>query len=100
MNLQKRVLKLAGKYDFTYELLWDQDLNFAISCNDFFGPAADAEEIETVEDVLLLEQSLKDSPRDGHMLYCARRRKQKPMKGNYKYLEEKTWKLFDECEEN
>ncbi len=81
-----KLLKLAAEYDFTGNLIWSEDLEFGIICNDFFAPAADAEYIKNEDDLKLLEQSMKDMPHFGELLYCARRRKLQPQKGYFDFL--------------
>ena len=83
-----QLLTLTAKYDVNEELLWDENLNFAVLCNDFFfWGTADAEEI-TPETLAELEQSLKDGGiKDGMLLYCARRRNMRPQGAMYKYID-------------
>jgi hypothetical protein len=98
MSLEKRILKLAQKYDFIDDLIWDQDLKFAINCNDvFMWGCADAEEIETEEDVNLLQQACEDSNDWGHILYCARKQGMRPQGSYYEYLYNDEWELFNAC---
>ncbi len=99
----ERLLKLTAKYDIITELHWtdtDKGLEFWILCNDFFiWASADGENVETEEDLILLEQSLKASENDGALLYCARKRKVRPQGAYYTYLKKEDWHLFDACGE-
>ena len=97
--LLRRLLILAAKYEIHECLYWKENLEFYINCNDFFFWAcADAEKIETEEDINLLERSLIDAGAiNGPHLYCARRRKMRPQGAYYKFLSEKNWQLFNEA---
>lgn len=98
MSLEKRILKLAQNFDFIDDLIWDQDLKFAINCNDvFMWGCADAVEIETAEDVNLLQQACRDSNDHGPMLYCARKHSMRPQGAYYKYIDRQDWELFNAC---
>ncbi len=97
-ELIKMLLRVVATYDLCYELYWDTDLQFCINCNDvFFWGCADAEDVETEEDIKLLEKCLSETETDGMILYCARRRKMRPQGAIYKGIEEKNWPLFNEC---
>jgi hypothetical protein len=98
MSLEKRILKLAQNYDFIGELLPNQDLKFAINCSDvFMWGCADAEEIETAEDVDLLQQACRDSNDHGWILYCVRKRGIRPQGSYYKSIDKNDWQLFNDC---
>jgi hypothetical protein len=98
MSQEKRILKLAQNYDFIDELIWDQDLRFAINCNDvFMWGCADAEEITTREDVDLLQQACRDSNDFGPLLYCARKQGMRPQGAYYRYIDKNDWELFNAC---
>lgn len=101
-SLVERLLKITDREDLYDDLFWRFDgvenPGFSIRCNDFFYWAcSDLEEIETGEDLDLLEKSCEDAPGFGAELYCARRRKQRPQGAYYKYLEERHHALFDAC---
>ena len=61
IELIKRVLVAASKFDNEHSLTWDEELNFYVKCNDtFWYASAHAEEIVTEEDVELYEKSCED----------------------------------------
>lgn len=71
-----------------------KEQEIAVICNDVFAWGfADAEDIETSDDIELLRQSIKDctaiEPRSSHgaLLYCARKRNMRPQGAYYKYLD-------------
>lgn len=94
------LLKLVAKHDLQYDLDWNEDLIFHIGCNDlFFWGCADAESIESQEDVDLYEQSIEDVRAFDNWacyLYCARKRKMRPQGAAYPD-EKSLWPLFDAC---
>jgi hypothetical protein len=94
-----RVTKLASKYDTAEDLFWDKDLNVAILCNDVFVWAcSDVVEIESHDDIDMLEQAWKDAGFiDGSELYCARKIGMRPQGAMYKHIDRKNWHLFDAC---
>lgn len=93
-----RVAKVASEYDIAGNLIWSDDLEVGITCNDVFHwGCADVEDINSDEDIELLIQACKDSEFDGPTLYCARKRGMRPQGAMYKHLDEKDWPLFDEC---
>ena len=97
----KTILKLFAKYDCFTELMWNTNLDFAIICSDaFWWACADAEPIESKEDIQNLKLALQDcgdSGSDGPLLYCARRRKMRPQGAMYKYIHQTNKHLFDKC---
>lgn len=98
MSLEKRILKLAQSFDFIDDLIWDQDLKFAVNCSDvFMWGCVDAEEIVTAEDVNLLQQACRDSNNYGPMLYCAIKRGERPQGAYYEYMHDSEIELFNAC---
>lgn len=91
------ILKLANEYDFQDKLLWDHELNFSISCSDFFCWGCADEEPVTKNDLELLKQSLKDDSTTGDLLYCARKRKIRPQGAFYKIIASSKRHFFDAC---
>ena len=81
------LLALTAKYDVNEEIMWSENLDFAVLCNDaFWWGTADAEAI-TPKTLPELEQALIDGGTDdGMILYCARRRKLRPQGAMYKYI--------------
>ena len=96
----ERLLRLAAKYDFGSELMWTEDLEFSIMCNDFFAwGCSDAEEVNGAT-IDALEQAMLDVGEytiDGALLYCARMRKMRPQNAYYQYLPKELHPLFDAC---
>tara|TARA_Y100000310_G_scaffold59560_1_gene54912 strand:- start:723 stop:1094 length:372 start_codon:yes stop_codon:yes gene_type:complete len=91
------LLKLVAEHDGWGDIFWDVGLQFSVLCNDFFyWGCADAESI-TPETLPELRRALEDAPADGLLLYCARRRKERPQGAYYKYLGKENWALFDAC---
>lgn len=92
------LLRLAAIEDFARDLDWSEKLEFFINCNDvFYWGVADAEGIESEEDVEDLRRACADADLDGPLLYCARRRGIRPQGAAYKILCKKNWPLFDSC---
>lgn len=93
----ERLLKLSVQYEFQSSLLWDEDLNFSINCNDWFvWGCADYEDI-TPETIDLLERSIQADPDTGDMLYCCRLRGMRPQGAAYSMIKKEVWPLFDDC---
>lgn len=96
---------LNPKLDSDNDPLFNEDgfyIKFHIICNDvFLWASADMEPVETDEDMALLEKSIKDCEHlmdySGTMLYCCRRRGQRPQGAFYQYVEKEARHLFDEC---
>ena len=75
----------------------EKNVSMYILCNDlFFWACADSEEFE-LSDLDDLNQAYKDSPEDGDLLWCCRKRGMRPQKPYYKYFKEPEHKLFDAC---
>lgn len=94
------LLALTAKHDVNDELMWTEDLEFAVMCSDaFWWGTADAEDI-TPETLPELEQALIDGgTMDGMLLYCARRRKMRPQGAMYKHIEQpELFNVFPERE--
>ena len=71
-----------------------------ILCNDvFYWGCADSEDIN--EDLLIeFQKAAEDCGNElqlGAMLYCARRRKERPQGAIYSSIPKDLWHLFDEC---
>lgn len=77
-------LILLAKHDERNQLFWDPELNLSINCSDvFYWACADAEPIETIEDVENLRRAYAEadalgSEQWGAALYAARRRGMRP----------------------
>lgn len=85
--------------DQTLDLSIEDNITPYVNCNDlFWWGCADDEEVK-VEDIPLLLQSLEDSPKNGALLYCARKRGMRPQTPYYKYFEGEEH-LFDACGES
>lgn len=94
----KRLLLVIAERELHGEIFWHTDLTFMVNCNDLFHWAfADAELIESSNDIDQLDAACKEAGYDGASLYCARRRKMRPQGACYKHLDEKNWPLFDAC---
>lgn len=97
MDINK-LLRLIAEYEISDNIWWNTSLEFFVNCNDIFGWAmADAEPISTDEDIVALEQAIKDGGDDGVLLYCARKRGMRPQGALYKHLDEKNKELFNAC---
>jgi len=103
-----KLLKLLAEHDLAGgdNLWWDEELNFYIMCSDLFSIAsADCEPIESMEDVNLLNDCILECETAkeyhgvvGFLLYCARKRKSRPIKLMYEYINEALWPLLDDCD--
>lgn len=105
-----RLLKLvAEKGDSTFDISWDELLEFYVLCNDvFFWGCADLEFISSDEDIDLLEKCYDEIKEietkkpeyvgriSVEMLYASRHRKMRPQTACYPRNSELWW-LFDEC---
>ena len=105
----ERLLRLFA-FDYTESLWWrgsdenavDGELQFYVTCNDFFWwGTADCERI-TQDDLDALEQAFDDAGavgcrEDGPELWVARKRGMKPQGAAYKYIPEAMRPLFDAC---
>ena len=96
-ELLLKIMKLFAENDACDELYWNNELEPWVNCSDFFWwGCGDGEDIETDEDLELLEQCFKDSEDHPTLLYCARRRKERPQGAYYKYLKDEA-ELFNAC---
>lgn len=98
----KELLMLAAGYEINDgTLIWDDELNFAILCNDlFYWATADCEPIKSQGDIDLLVSSMKDVGDDeinGPYLYCCRKRGMRPQTPFYRYIHQCNHELFNEC---
>ena len=94
------LLALTAKHDVNDELMWTEDLEFAVNCSDaFWWGTADVEAV-TPETLPELEKALEDGGcEDGMLLYCARRRKMRPQGAMYKYIKKpELFNVFPERE--
>ena len=95
------LLKLVAANDLHSDLIWNDDLDFYVLCNDlFFWGCADAEDIESQEDVDLFEKAIKDVGAFdvwASYLFCARKRKMRPQGAAYPNTAQSLWPLFDAC---
>jgi len=82
------LLKFAAKNDIAYDLMWNENLEFSIICNDTFGYcSADAEDISSQEDLDSLMECMRncvEADREhgsayASILYVARKRKMRPL---------------------
>lgn len=95
---QQELLRVIAKHECHDEIWWNEELQFYVNCNDVFGWAcADAEDISTDEDIALLDRSLTESKTHGALLYCARRRKERPQGALYKHLPPEVQELLNAC---
>lgn len=101
------LLKFIAEYELFDEILWNENLEFYILCNDLFiWGTADAEDIteetfpelvKAVDEVNVFYDNGYVNSGDGLWLYCARMAKMRPQGAAYKYISKKNWHLFDEC---
>ena len=93
------LLALTARHDVSDQLMWTEDLEFAVNCNDaFWWGTADAEDV-TPETLPELGHSLEDGGEDGMLLYCARRRKMRPQGAMYKHIKKpELFNVFPERE--
>lgn len=92
------LLKLMSKYDHTDTLLWNEELEFFILCNDlFFWGTADGEEVESQDDVDLLAECMLIDDCYGPDIYAARKRKMRPQKPYYKGAPRHVVEEFNKC---
>lgn len=75
------------------------DGNVYVDCSDaFFWGCADGEDIsdETLEE---FNQAVDDCGNliNGELLYCSRKRKERPQGAMYTYIPKRLWHLFDLC---
>lgn len=82
------LLKFAAKNDVACDLMWNENLEFSIICNDTFAYAcADAEDISSQEDLDLLIKCMEDCVEADRangsayatILYVARKRNMRPL---------------------
>lgn len=81
------LLRFVAKNDIAYDLMWNEDLEFYVNCNDAFAYAtADAEYISSQEDLDLLIKCMGDCTEADRtngvyatLLYVARKRKMRPL---------------------
>lgn len=68
-----------------------------VSCSDlFYWACADGEDFE-ITDLEDLKQAYIDSPDNGDILWCCRKRGMRPQKPYYRYFNDKDAALFDAC---
>ena len=98
------LLKLAATHDFIYDITWNEDLVFSITCNDIFCYAADSEDITSQEDVDMIEQAAKDLLEIDPLANCwatvlfiARKRKMRPLTTWHHMFDKRMIALFDAC---
>lgn len=94
----KRLLLLIADYSESGEIFWNSNLEFFANCSDvFFWATSDAVEIETKDDVDLLEECFIQAQADGLHLYCAKKQRRRPQGAYYNRFDRRNWHLFDEC---
>lgn len=102
-----QILEVLRIFEFGDQegLFWrdfDGILHMYVLCSDvFFWGSADMEEI-TPENLPLLHETREELHKINQdmqldTLFCARVRKIRPQGALYKYLDEDTWHLFDDC---
>jgi hypothetical protein len=103
------LLKLVAEHELTDYIKWNIDLEFYVTCSDFFfWGCADAENITSQEDVDLFELAIKDvrsllslnevcTYEYATELYCAKKRKMRPQGACYEFIPKHLWSLFDAC---
>lgn len=97
---------LDGLASRIIELITDDTLHISIQedgpqlyvlCNDlFYWGCSDGEDFD-VSDLPDLEKALKDTPKNGDILWCCRKRKMRPQKPYYEYFSKAEAKIFDGC---
>lgn len=94
----KKMLIFISENDIQEEIYWNSKLEFFIPCNDiFFWGGSDAEDL-MISDLPLLKRSIDDISEFsvyGPILFCARKRKERPQDALYQRLRRKDWPLFD-----
>lgn len=103
-QLVAEILRITAYYDVREEIYWwyggKGDVNFSIKCNDIFlWGCSDSEPIETIGDANLLEECLKKTELNGHLLYCAEKRQMRPQGAAYQFIPESEWELFNKFPE-
>ena len=95
------LLKLVAEHELTDYIKWNTDLEFYVTCSDFFfWGCADAEDITSQEDVDLFEQAITDVGCEQTYvtdLYCAKKRKMRPQGACYEFIPKHLWCLYDAC---
>ena len=75
----------------------DEEIKLYVNCNDlFYWACADSEDFE-LADLDDFKQAYKDSPGNGNLLWCCRKRKMRPQKPFYRYFDESDAELFNAC---
>ena len=75
----------------------DEEVKMWVLCNDlFFWACADGEDFD-LSDLDDFNQAFKDSPDNGQILWCCRKRGMRPQKPYYKYFSKEEALLFDAC---
>ncbi len=102
-TLEKFMLRvLSVTSDNCGDIIWNTDgkyapLAFFVICNDlFYWGCADSEAV-SCDNITILEQSYKDSPNNGGLLFCCRVRKMRPQGAYYHYFDADERPLFDAC---
>ena len=68
-----------------------------VLCNDlFYWACADGEDFE-LSDFPDLERALKETPKNGDILWCCRKRGMRPQKQSYKYFTDEEAKQLNAC---
>lgn len=101
------LLKLVAKHDLYYDFIWNENLEFSVICNDvFYRGLTDAEDINSQEDVDMLEQAIEDclvalKPEGRYYsscLFAARKRKMRPLTNEFsQFMDEGIRNLFEAC---
>jgi len=75
----------------------DESVEMFVNCNDlFYWGWADLEEFK-LSDLESFNNALNESPKNGDLLWCCRKRKMRPQKPYYKSFTDQEKLLFDAC---
>lgn len=100
-ELVKRIIIAAAKYEFNYDLHWNESARFFINCDFVFLEwDGDHDEVEVTEESLpVLIQAMLDCPKYGLQLFCARMKAVCPT-GQFRRehdFDDNIAKMFEEC---
>lgn len=110
-NTQLTEVLRIFSFDHTEDLWWRENeedrnlIDFYVLCNDFFHWGSADLELITAEKLGVLYEAkaeldaldIPDIEKEYGLLFCAKIRGMRPQGAYYKYLNEATWPLFDEC---
>lgn len=79
-------------------IIRDELCSMVVDCNDlFYWACADDEAFDAANDLEDFNLAYKDSPKNGGILWCCRKRGMRPQNPYYKYFNQEEAKLFDAC---